>query len=155
MGDLHFDLVHNLWPVVALNPASITSDTTTTGRTLNRLAVQPFTGGPLFVVLLGALADIAGAFQLFHDDDSGMATEAAVPDDALMGNLEADVSFTEADTSATNSAASKAGSIQYRGSKQYLRCKIVSTSTSGANLLAILALFGLPTTAPITPPKFT
>ena len=115
--------IHNMVTVInALNGATIASDTTTDGATIdlqNRHGVE-------FVLRASAYTD--GTYTpVIEESDTGAFSgeENAVADADLIG--------TEAN--AAVSAANTVGQVGYKGSKRYVRLTVVSTSTtSGAHI---------------------
>ncbi|RLB87082.1 MAG: hypothetical protein DRH26_16305, partial [Deltaproteobacteria bacterium] len=73
--------------------------------------------------------------------ESDLSDAANVADADLFGT-EAGASFT-ADTD-----DAKTGKIGYKGTKRYVRCNIVSTSTSTGALIAMLAILAAPANRP-------
>jgi len=124
------DLHHSIKAVVALAPQSITSDTTTAGVIVDTLGFE----GVEFVIATGAIAD-ANLVPLIEEDTVvGFGTATAVADADLIG--------TEAGATLDQDNDSDTAKIGYIGSKRFVRLSLVSTSTTGANLVGAVALLG-------------
>lgn len=129
---LAFDIHKLAIGVIAVAPIVIATDTTTVGLTIDTALF----GAIEFMAFTGVLTDGDYEVKLFESDDSGMSGETEVTDENdLIGSLP---DFTDD----TDDAAIE--QFGYIGSKRYLRCKIVSTSTSTGALIGIIAVKGHP-----------
>lgn len=133
--DLHNDIKLTL----ALAPQAITSDTTTTGATID---TQGFASVE-FAIASGVLTDGTYTPAIYESDDSGMSGETAVTAAGdLLGTI-AGVTYT---AGAPDSTVKKIG---YRGSKRYVRLKIASTGTTSGGLMGAVAALGNARNAPV------
>lgn len=117
-----------LW---AKTPAAISSDTTTASNIIDTQGFDKVT----FVVTSTAYTDGTYTPAVSESDDSGMSGENAVAD-AELTRLETAAAVTAA-TTQTVDASKKIG---YLGSKRYVTCDIVSTSTSSGATVGVLAI---------------
>lgn len=119
---MQYDQESELGVAVALNGATIATDTTTNGVAFDTKGFEAIT----FVYRLGARTD--GTFTPLIEDSDDNITFAAV-DDAYLTVTEASCALNTANT------VSKIG---YVGKKRYVRPSVVSASTtSGAHVSAI------------------
>lgn len=126
-----FDSHNNILQAVALNPATIATDTTTDGNIIDTLGFQSVE----FIVYCGTRTDGTYTPLIKDGADSGLSDAAAVDDAYLLG--------TEA--AAALSASNTAKRIGYKGNKRYVRLSIVSTSTtSGCTSVGAIAILGHP-----------
>lgn len=123
------DLLHSVKAVVALQPQDISTDTTTVGEVIDTLGFDSCT----FVVATGAIADTNLVPAITECDTSG-GSYTAVDDADLIG--------TEALATLDQDNDADTAKIGYLGSKRYVKLSLVSTSTSGANLVGAVALLG-------------
>lgn len=121
----------------ALNPQTISSDTTTAGAIIDTANFDSLT----FAVTSGALTD--GTYTVLIEDGnvSNLSDAAAVADAYLIGT-EAAASFIATEDNTTKK-------IGYIGIKRYVRLSIVSASTSSGGLLSAVAVQGVPASAPV------
>lgn len=112
MKDLH----NNIYTSIAVNTATVSTDTTTTG---NEIDMQGFESIE-FVMAMGTLTDGDFALQITESDTSG-SNFTAVDDADLLGTEPA---FT------TNTDDNKIGRVGYIGGKRYLKATVVSTNTA-------------------------
>lgn len=129
-----FDQSTNFNPIPAVNPASVSSDTTTAGAIIDTQGYGSLT----FIVQTGARTAGTVTPLIEESDDSGLSGSNAVADADLIG-LEA---------SAALAAANKTSKIGYVGKKRYVRCSLVTTGSTNAFIIGALALLGDPKTAP-------
>jgi len=125
--------IHNQMKVVrALDPKSITTDTTTVGTVVDLRGFE----GCEFVIAYGLLndADLVPLIEESLSNDVAMGDATAVADGDLLG--------TEAAAGTTQATPSVTKKIGYRGSSRYVRLSMVSTSTVGANLVGAVAVLG-------------
>lgn len=123
------DLHNSIKVARAFDPRSITSDTTTVGTEIDLAGYETCE----FAIAYGALADTDIVPELTECATSG-GTFTAVADGDLLG--------TEAEAGTTQAAASVTKKLGYRGSKRYVKLTMVTTSTTGANLVGALAVLG-------------
>lgn len=117
----------------AIPPQAITTDTTTNGAVIDTAGYQSLT----FVFHLGDWTDGTYTPVIKDSDDSGMSGEAVVTD----ANLLPDGTGQEAAVAAALVADNATAKLGYRGSKRYVTCDIVSTSTSsGTAGLSVVAI---------------
>lgn len=119
-----------LTPVTALKPQVIASDTTTVGPTIDLALFAALT----IAFLTGVLTDGAYAVKLFEGDASDMSDEAEV--------AAADIIGTVPSIAATDD--NKEYQFGYKGTKRYVRLKVVSTSTTSGGLVSAVAIKGGP-----------
>ncbi len=130
------DLHSNIDDRMALDPAAISTNTTTVGNIIDSLDFESLE----FIVAMGTITDGAYALLLEEGDDAALADAAAVPADETLGAL---TGFVAADDDSTK----RVGSI---GKKRYQRLSIVSTGvTTGVNMASAIAVLGNPKTAPV------
>ncbi len=128
---------NNIDDRVALDPAAITTDTTTVGNIIDTQGYESLE----YLAYTKILTDGDYAFKLEEGDDSGLSDAADVPSDEVLGALTGFVDDTDDD------AVKRVGSI---GKKRYQRLSIVSTSTTtGVDILGAVAILGHPKHAPV------
>ncbi len=116
---------------VAVDNATIASDTTTVGNIIDRKGAESL----MFVMIAGTITDGAYLPLVEHGDDSGLSDAAAVPDAQLIGT-EAEAAFALADDDETHK-------IGYVGDKRYVRLSIVSSATTtGVDAFGAVAVEG-------------
>lgn len=123
------DLHHSVKAIVALAPQSITSDTTTAGEVIDTRGFDSVE----FVIATGAVNDSV-LTPLLEESDASGSGYTAVADADLLG--------TEAGAVLDEDNDKDTAKIGYSGSKRYLKLSMVTTSTSGANLVGAIALLG-------------
>ena len=122
-----FDIHTRLLGVPALNPQTISSDTTTAGAIIDMQGYEALE----FFIQSGTITTGVFTPLLQHGDDSGLSDVATVPSDFVLGTI-ADATFTVA--AADDNAVKKIG---YVGKKRYVRLSIVTTSTGNGAIGAI------------------
>ncbi len=128
------DLHSNIDDRVGLDPASITSDTTTVGNIIDTVGYE----SAAFLVFLGTLTDGVYTVKLEDGNDSGLSDAADIPAAQLLGALPA---LSVSDTVARVGATTK---------KRYVRLSIVSTATtSGSACVGCVVVLGHPKRAPV------
>ncbi len=133
---MEYDLHSNVDDRMALNPAAITTNTTTVGNIIDSLNFESLE----FIVSMGTITDGAYALLLEEGDDSGLSDATAVSDDETLGAL---TGFVAADDDSTL----RVGSI---GKKRYQRLSLVSTGvTTGVDAAQATAVLGHPLSAPV------
>jgi hypothetical protein len=125
--------------LVALNPATISSSTTTSGAIIDLQGYE----GVMFVLQTGARTDGTYTPLIQEGDDSGLSDAAAVADADLLP------SGTGQEASAAIAAANSVSKIGYRGTKRYVRLQVVSTTVTSGAIVGGTAILGFPTNAPI------
>ena len=134
---MEYDGHNNIDDRVALDPAAITTDTTTVGNIIDTAGY----GSLEYLIYTKTLTDGDYAFLLEEGDDSGLSDAAAVPSAEVLGALTGFVVDTDDD------AVLRVGSI---GKKRYQRLSIVSTSTTtGVDILGAIVILGVPKHAPV------
>lgn len=123
------DLHHSVKAVCALAPQSITSDTTTVGEIID---TQGFDGVE-FVIVAGALADSVLL---------PLVTECATSGGSYTAVADADLHGTEAGAQLDETLDKNTSKVGYSGTKRFVKLSLVSTSTTGANLVGAVALLG-------------
>lgn len=123
------DNTKNVKAVVALQPQSITSDTTTVGEVVDTAGYESCT----FVIATGSIND-ANLLPAITECDTSGGSYTAVADGDLIG--------TELLATLENANDADTAKIGYRGSQRYVKLSLVSTSTVGANLVGAVALLG-------------
>jgi hypothetical protein len=131
------DLFSNIRPFVALDIATISTDTTTEGNIIDTQGYE----GVVVGLITGTVTDGDYAIQLTDGDDSALSDEAVVTDANLLGT-EALASFT-ADTD-----DDKISKLGYIGIKRYIRVEIVSTNTSSGAVIGAWGILGNARSAP-------
>lgn len=129
------DLKTKINDVIALNSASITSDTTTVGNEIDTAGYESIT----FIPSVGTVTDGTYTPSITECDTSG-GTFTAVADADLIGT-ESDAALSASNTSAR---------IGYVGKKRYVKFSVVSASTtSGTTGATCMAVLGSPKHAPV------
>lgn len=132
MRDLH----NNINVARGISPASIISaNGTTTGQTID---VADFDSLE-FLFLAGAITDGTFTVTIYEGDTANMSDEAAVADADLLGT---EPVLTSADANAVKR-------VGYKGSKRYVRAKVVQTGATTGGFLSCIVLQGHPKTAPV------
>lgn len=130
------ELHNNIDDRMALNPAAITTDTTTAGIIIDTAGYESLE----FLIIAKTITDGAYALKLEEGDDSGLSDAADVAAADVLGVL---TGFVAAD----DNTVKRVGSI---GKKRYQRLSIVSTSTTtGVDIMSAIALLGHPQHAPV------
>lgn len=126
------DLHNSVKVARALDPKSITTDTTTVGTVVDLRGFETCE----FIINYGLLndSDLVPLIEESASDDVAMGDASAVADGDLLG--------TEAAAGTTQATPSVCKKVGYRGSSRYVRLSMVSTSTNGANLVGAVALLG-------------
>ncbi len=101
--------------------------------------------GVLFLFLTGGLNDLVSTILIEQSATSG-GVYAAVPDSQLHG-LEAALTIAADDDD-------KVAQIGVRNTLPFVRATFVVTTGSGVNLIAAIAVLGIPHRAPTTPAAF-
>ena len=117
-----------LW---AVDPQAISTNTTTTSNIIDTQGFDKVT----FVLIANAYTDGTFTPLVNESDDSGMSGESAVID-AELSRTEANAAITAETTNSTDAT----GKISYLGSKRYVTCDVVSTSTSSGATVGVLAI---------------
>ena len=123
------DLHHSIKAVVALQPKSVTTNTTTVGEVVDTAGFDSCE----FVIATGALAD-AVFVPLVEECATSGGSYTAVADADLLG--------TEAGATLAATNDADTAKIGYSGTMRYVRLSLVSTGASGANLIGAVALLG-------------
>lgn len=130
------DLHHNIDDRVGMNPAAISTNTTTVGEIIDSVGYESIE----WLIYSGTITDGAYALLLEEGDDPALADAAAVPAAEVLGDL---TGFVAAD----DNAVKRVGSI---GKKRYQRLSIVSTGvTTGVNTMGAVCALGHPKHAPV------
>ena len=124
MRDLH----NNIAAVVAKTIAAITSNTTTSGATVDMQGYDACE----FVVQSGTLTDGSYAINVQHGD---LANASDMADAATADLVGAEPTFAATDDD-------KLKRVGYIGSKRYVRIQIVSTGTTTGGTLGAVAILG-------------
>ena len=126
---MRFDIHNEVLQKPAFNPATINSDTTTTGAIIDTQGFEALE----FVMQAGTIS--AGTFTplIEESDAADLSGSNAVADADLLG--------TEA--AAALSASNTAKRVGYRGDKRYVRLSIVSASSANG-VVGALAILGKP-----------
>ena len=129
------DLKTNISSSVALNSATISSDTTTVGNVIDTAGYESVT----FLASLGTVTD--GTYTPY-------ITECATTGGSYTAVADADLIGTEAAAALT--ASNTSSEIGYVGKLQFVKFSFVSTSTSsGSTGCSALAVLGSPRHAPV------
>lgn len=130
-----FDSKNNVKQLLALNPQTIATSTTTVGNEIDTLGYQSLT----FLPSIGTRTD--GTFTiLVQDSDVSGSGFVDVVDDFLSGT----------ESAAAIIATNTIKKIGYVGKKRYVKCSMVSTTvTSGSTSVQIVAILGDPTHSPV------
>lgn len=128
------DLHNNIEPKVALNSASISSDTTTNGNIIDTQGFESVE----FLIVSGSITDGSYVPAITEGDDSSLSDGAAAT--ALIGTA-ADATFASTDDN-------KVKRIGYKGIKRYVRLGLTSTSVTTGGSFSAVAVLGNPHDAP-------
>lgn len=124
----------------AVDPAAIIAgNATKTGNTIDRQGFKDLE----FLVISGVITDSTFTTTVYEGDASNMSDEAAVADADLIPE-------TGAETGVLVEAAddSKVQKIGYRGSKRYVRIKIVQSGATTGGFVCAVAVQGNPDHVP-------
>lgn len=133
MRDLH----NNIKTSQALAAQSITTNTTTVGSTIDRAGYDALE----FSIQAATLTDGTYTPALYEGNESNMSDETVVTDtDDLLGTV-ANATFAATDDNVCKR-------IGYRGTKRYVRLKIVSAGTTSGGALSATAIQAFPVNAP-------
>jgi hypothetical protein len=130
------DMMNNIHTVPLIAPVAARTDNTAVVSSIIDLKGYD---SATFVIVTGTNTDANATFAVLveHDDDSGLATAAAVADAELVGT-EALAGFTFADDAETRK-------IGYVGSKRYVRVTVTPSGNDSGNIfLAGIAILGHP-----------
>lgn len=130
----NFDQKTELKPLVALNTASITTNTTTVGTEIDTAGYGSLT----FFPFAGARTD--GTYTILVEDSDVSGSGFVAVADAFLIGTEADAAIILANT---------AKSIGYVGKKRYVKCSIVSTVVTTGATIGVLAIAGTPLHSPV------
>ena len=114
----------------ALNPQTISSDTTTAGTIIDTQGYDAL----FFAMQSGTLTDGTYTPLIQHGDESDLSDAAAV-DDADLTATEASAAFAATDDNVCKK-------IGYLGTKRYVRLSFVSASTSSGGVIGAQAVLG-------------
>lgn len=132
------DLHTRVLATPALNPQTISSDTTTVGAIIDTSGYQSVE----FVIQSGTITTGVFTPVIYESDDSGMSGATAISTDYLLGTY-ADATFTAA--AADDNACKQIGSV---AKKRYQQLRIVTTN-SGNGAIGAIAVKGSPAVANI------
>ncbi len=134
------DLVHNIKATRALSPVVIMAGNATyTSEIIDTQGFESLT----FLVIAGALTDATYTCDLYDDTASNMGTEVVVAAADMMGQAPA---FTF-DYSTEDNTVKK---VAYKGSKRYVRLKIVQAAATTGGYINAVAILGGARNAPVT-----
>jgi len=137
------DLNSVIKAMVSTDPAAIQAgDTTKTGATIDRAGFSALE----FFFISGAITDGTFTVTIYESDASNMSGETAVADKDLIGRANG---FTFVGTTAADDSTIK--QVGYKGSKRYVRAKIVQTGATTGGFIMAMAMLGCPVFAPTTP----
>lgn len=122
----------------AISPVSVADNTAAVSQIIDRQGFSALE----FAIAIGSVADADATFAVLveHDDDSGLATAAAVPDAELLGT-EAAAAFKFDDDDETRK-------IGYVGNKRYVRLTVTPSGNASAALITAIAVLGGAADAP-------
>lgn len=128
------DLHNSIKVTPAINPAAaITGNATTTSSTIDTQGFESLE----FVLQSGTITDGSFAVTLYEGDAANMSDEAVASD-----TLGAAVNFAATD----DNVVKKVG---YRGSKRYVRLKLVQTGATSGGFVSAVAVQGHARNAPV------
>lgn len=134
------DLNSEIHCIRSIEPRVIMAGNATyTGQTIDRKGYESLD----HVVIAGALTDATYTCTVYESNDSGMSGEAAVADADLIGQTNG-FGF---DYSTEDNAVKKVG---YKGSKRYVRLKIVQAAATTGGYICAVAVQGKPRFLPTT-----
>ena len=120
-----FDIHTRLLGAPALNPQTISSDTTTDGSIIDMQGYEALE----FIIQSGTITTGVFTPKLEHGDDSGLSDAVVVPNDFRLGTI-ASATFSAADDDVTKQ-------LGYVGKKRYVRLSIVTSSSANGAIGAI------------------
>lgn len=129
------DLHNNIEVRKALSNTTIASNTTTTGDTIDTKGY----GAVEFAVITNVITDGSYAVQIFEGDASNMSDEVQVAAADLIGTAPTIVA-------ADDNTAKRIG--VKKGTKRYMRMKIVSTGVTTGGIVAGACILGNPDVSP-------
>lgn len=135
------DGISNIKTALAVNVATISSNTTTAG---NIIDTQGYNTGS-FIIFSGTITDGTYTPLIEEGDDSGLSDAAAVSDTYLLPSgtgQEAGIAF----VAANDNVVKKIG---YITQKRYVRLSLVSTGVTTGGTLGALSILGEPAAAPV------
>jgi hypothetical protein len=136
-----FDMYHNVKAVRVASPFDQADTTNLVGEVVDTTGFE----GVVFLFLTGALNDLVSTILIEQSATSG-GTYTAVPDSQLHG-LESALTIAADDDN-------KVAQIGVRNTLPWVRATFVVTTGSGVNLIAAIALLGMPSRAATTPAAF-
>jgi hypothetical protein len=128
------DLHTRILGTPALNPQTISSDTTTNGVIIDTLGYQSIE----FILQSGVITTGVFTPVIYESDDSGLSGATAMPTDYLLGTY-ALATFTTA--SADDNACKQVGCLP---KKRYVRLSIVTTGSTANGIIGAVAVKGSP-----------
>jgi hypothetical protein len=132
MRDLH----NNLKPSRGISPAAVlTANGTTTSQTVDRTDF----GSLEFIFQSGVITDGTFTSTIYEGDASDMSDEAVVAATDLLGTAPV---FATTDDNVVKR-------VGYKGSKRYVRAKVVQAGATSGGFISCLAVQGHPKTAPV------
>ena len=132
MKDLH----SNIKVSPAIDPAAIIAGNAT--KTGNTIDVNGY-GSLEFIIISGAITDSTFTTTMYHGDESDMSDEEAVADADLIGTEPVLVATDDSETHR----------VGYKGSKRYVRIKVVQTGATTGGFLCAVAIQGHPERGPV------
>lgn len=130
------DLHNNIDDLVALNPAAITTNTTTVGNIIDVVGFESLE----YLVYSKTITDGTYALKIEQGDNPALSDAADVPVDEVLGLL---TGFIATD----DNVVKRVGSI---GKKRYQRLSIVSAgTTAGVDIMGSIVILSDPKHAPI------
>ncbi len=136
-----FDMYNTVKAVRVASPFDQADTTNLVGEVVDTTGFE----GVVFLFLTGGLNDLVSTILIEQSLTSG-GVYAAVPDSQLHG-LEAALTIAADDDD-------KVAQIGVRNNLPFVRATFVVTTGSGVNLIAAIALLGMPHRAPTTPAAF-
>ncbi len=123
-----FDTFHSNKPLIALKTFTFSGDTTRPGEIIDTLGYESV----YYVLISGTLTTGNFAPVIKESDDSGMAGEADIPTEYLLGSY-TDASFTDTDDDAIKNLGTVA-------KKRYQRLSVVGTGGAAGTITAAVIL---------------
>lgn len=125
------------------DPAAIvTGNATLTGATIDRNGFESLE----FLTISGVVTDGTFTCTVYESDASDMSGEVAVADKDLIGRANG---FTFVGTTSADDSTVK--QVGYKGSKRYVRLKIVQSGATTGGFICAVAILGAPKYAATTP----
>ena len=140
------DLHNNIDATRVVGPVAIGANGTVSGKVIDRAAF----GTVEFIAAYGAIVTTGSVVTLVVKEGDVTGTMTSVANSNLIGTEALPSRLGGATTSGTGSNVAKR--IGYSGSKRYVTVDAVKTGTTSVGCVAVTAILGSPTSAPVANP---